>query len=1203
MFHYKYMKALDEKTFLQRVREQTSFPLIKKGRGKHAIVQRGKKRGQMSKAYIDFVKKEKGRVPLLADNIYNPKSKKFLKLSNIIDKRNKKKPKMKQNKQTKDFDLFMEQNSPFLSTYRKLSLEPEFKKLKLNKIKSVKIDLNEFPRATMGVQFIIDNLPNDKSYLLDTGDGKRRVLNDKTISQLVKRITETQDVEESTPDSIDEILTAIRTFDTVTISQLLQGNLIGSILGGSFFNYTVNTSHDLSQFGLFTEVKAENYNENCLINAFKAHDVSIEKINKLKTICKTREIPQRVFTEIAHMMGMNISLSYPLKKSSKNNFNYPMKNKRFTNEYNETIRIGNVDNHYFAIKDTGITTYALEHEEELKHKDNWSEFISEKGYIKRKKRETLRSDTLMKKLLGNRERWLEPITRSQEIYSSTFYDRMRDKPFDDLNYVDADVIENIKIDEEYLEPKERKYLPFFIDFEAFWRKGKNGKEYQQAFMACWVRGGVNEKEQRGQIGCTIGDKCARKMLYKIAEETEAYNKENETKLEPALYAHNMRYDWRHLHPEVTMLSSIEPNGRFINATALFFTGKKKSVNLLFKCTYNMIASPLIKFKKLFKLNVEKEAMPYDVYTEETINKEWINVEECLKHLKTEEQKINFLSNAKKVKDCMIDDEVNINTYAKFYCEKDVEVLYDGYMVFREQIKSVCKELKCKELDILDFNTQAKLANEIITATGCYVGVYKTSGIVQEFISRAIVGGRTMTRNNRKCYVEPVRELVDGKWTTTTRIENRDANSLYPSAMIRMLGFLLGKPKVLKEEQLNLAFLKKQDGYCVDITVAKVPKTFKFPLQSKVVKGIRMFCNDFNIEKNKQGKKVLREICIDNYALQDLIKFHKVKESDIMVKRGYYYNEGFNKKVGEVIKTIYEKRQFYKKQKDENGKDDPNPIEQAYKLIMNSSYGYSMLAPIETELKHIKTQDLDKHIIRNFNYIKQMDDDIDGRYTRVEQYKPIAEHYNNVMCGVQILSMSKTIMNEVMCLVEDLKIPMYYQDTDSIHLDANDAEHKNLNEEYKKLYGKDINGDGLGYFSSDFEVKGCDDEKCYATSGVYLGKKCYYEDVWGVDEKGELHHDPHERMKGVPNGSIIWKAKQLGISVFQLYTRLYRNGGMEFDLLIDENGKDKTKFKFSNDYAISKVNKFKRYITFDDNMREINKDMIFNIYDGGKKLKF
>ena len=54
-------------------------------------------------------------------------------------------------------------------------------------------------------------------------------------------------------------------------------------------------------------------------------------------------------------------------------------------------------------------------------------------------------------------------------------------------------------------------------------------------------------------------------------------------------------------------------------------------------------------------------------------------------------------------------------------------------------------------------------------------------------------------------------------------------------------------------------------------------------------------------------------------------------------------------------------------------------------------------------------------------------------TRVRVWRRVWAH-----CGVEVLSMSKRIMNEVMCLAEDIGIDIYYQDTDSIHLKTQDV---------------------------------------------------------------------------------------------------------------------------------------------------------------------
>lgn len=47
---------------------------------------------------------------------------------------------------------------------------------------------------------------------------------------------------------------------------------------------------------------------------------------------------------------------------------------------------------------------------------------------------------------------------------------------------------------------------------------------------------------------------------------------------------------------------------------------------------------------------------------------------------------------------------------------------------------------------------------------------------------------------------------------------------------------------------------------------------------------------------------------------------------------------------------------------------------------------------------------------------------------------VIDDYSYNYIGVLILDMSKRIMNEVMCLGEDLGINIYYTDTDSMHID-------------------------------------------------------------------------------------------------------------------------------------------------------------------------
>ena len=58
---------------------------------------------------------------------------------------------------------------------------------------------------------------------------------------------------------------------------------------------------------------------------------------------------------------------------------------------------------------------------------------------------------------------------------------------------------------------------------------------------------------------------------------------------------------------------------------------------------------------------------------------------------------------------------------------------------------------------------------------------------------------------------------------------------------------------------------------------------------------------------------------------------------------------------------------------------------------------------------------------------------------IKKVKPILSHFNYVHCGVEILNMSKRIMNKVSSCADDCDIKVYYQDTDSIHLNYNDVD--------------------------------------------------------------------------------------------------------------------------------------------------------------------
>ena len=118
---------------------------------------------------------------------------------------------------------------------------------------------------------------------------------------------------------------------------------------------------------------------------------------------------------------------------------------------------------------------------------------------------------------------------------------------------------------------------------------------------------------------------------------------------------------------------------------------------------------------------------------------------------------------------------------------DCKVLMAGYEVFRKWM------LEHTGLDVDNYITIQLMTYTCMLKSGCYQNVDRTSGALQQFITKCVVGGRVMCNSNK---------MYHGK----KKIADFDACSLYPSAMYKMSGCLEGKPKVLRN--ISYEFLKQ-----------------------------------------------------------------------------------------------------------------------------------------------------------------------------------------------------------------------------------------------------------------------------------------------------------------------------------------------------------------------------------------------------------
>ena len=163
-------------------------------------------------------------------------------------------------------------------------------------------------------------------------------------------------------------------------------------------------------------------------------------------------------------------------------------------------------------------------------------------------------------------------------------------------------------------------------------------------------------------------------------------------------------------------------------------------------------------------------------------------------------------------------------YSNIHCKMDCEVLMDGCCVFRDWM------LEHTELDVDSYVTIQSLASSFMLKSGCYDNVFQTSGVLQQFISRCVVGGRVVINSNKMYHVK------------TNQIADFGACGLYPTATFLMLGFLIRLPKVLTT--LSHSFLKSQDGYFIRVKIIKLSKHLDSPLASKTNEdGVGDFRND------------------------------------------------------------------------------------------------------------------------------------------------------------------------------------------------------------------------------------------------------------------------------------------------------------------------------------------------------------------------
>lgn len=986
-----------------------------------------------------------------------------------------------------------------------------------------------FDEILKTIQEVINSNPNKNQFMTDINiNGTYYTLHNKTILTIRKNLVGMDKAFQSSSDLMDYLYSSIDTNEPIKFKTSMK-SFKNEKKEGAFFPYYHKTKLNLERFQIspltsFNEdvnINTELNNDNCLIYALKLLGLPESKLNPIKNYVSNGNIPICKLKEICEGGGFKIKLMTQMAKGNEKNKSRITKYGTEGTEYN----ICCVEGHYFINEMTNYTAYYIKNYNKLKD-------VKDGNYIIKKTNErdhtrTIYSFDLILLLLENKEELLELI------------DYANINSFDEINktYVideDKTIFRDLYFDPKYSckeyvadeEKEEKECIPITIfDFETY----KDFNNRHIPYLCCFI-------DKNGFSMDLIGQDCGKQLLDTIKEDT-------------ILMAHNAKYDVRFLIQYLSKCSEIVNGGSFITFSGYY--GKHK---IIIKDSYKLIANPLKDLPEMFLSkeeckDIKKEVMPYDLYNQETLLRRFIPIEECLKHFKSsiktdeelEEDKKEFIKNCEEW-ELIYNGKIDIYEYSAIYCRMDCKILKSCYSVFREWC------LKDFNLDINNILTIPSLAERYFKNEGCFEGCYALSGLPQLFIGKAVVGGRTMMANNKK---DKILDQI---------LNDFDAVSLYPSAMSRIKGFLKGVPKVIKNLDYNE--IKNYDGYFIQIKILKVGIKRAFPLMSyKNEEGIRDFNNDM------EGKIMI----VDKTTAEDLINFQDVS---FEVLKGYYYDEGFNDKIVDTIKYLFSKRKELKGKK--------NKSEIIYKLIMNSGYGKLITKPHETKIKFFdRKKEFDTYKSRNYNIINNYVEYVQGKY-RVEINDTKGNQFNYCHLGAEILSMSKRIMNEVICTAEDNNLKIYYQDTDSIHI--NDEDISKLKDIYESKYNRELIGKNMGQFHSDFDIKIKKDGKeikvnnIVSTGLIMLGKKSYIDKLEGLGEDGIIYNDYHIRLKGINNEAIQLKIKQNYKNPFELYEDLYNGKDINFDLTAEGS---KACFEFGKSYNIITKTTFKREVCFDD----------------------
>ena len=490
---------------------------------------------------------------------------------------------------------------------------------------------------------------------------------------------------------------------------------------------------------------------------------------------------------------------------------------------------------------------------------------------------------------------------------------------------------------------------------------------------------------------------------------------------------------------------------------------------------------------------------------------------------------------------------------KDYLRFDVLILAAGLETFRREMLHITQG----ELDPLHSLTLPSFANRYMGHNGAFDGMYELSGSLRAYQGQAVAGGRV--------FVSPSAEgkYLHGKFAYL------DAVGLYPSAIAfvceEMGGFPTGPCAVLRSDQLSYDFLRANaTEFTVTICITKIGK------RQRDIPFIKVNTKDGMDYVNELPKGKPIRATVDRVTLEDYIEFHHI---EFTVEQGIYWQGPRHTAFGAIQRKIHAERSAAKKA----GEVARGNL---YKLIGNSAYGKLLQKTAPTDKMMIKCFRQEKadtarvesnwrlalynylHLMKSFRFVGDHQIEV----TRFKQ----DDSYTLCHIGSQVLAASKRLMNRVFNLASDMKLNLYYTDTDSFVCDHGAV--PALAGAFAVRYGFPLLGTEMMRFHSDFTFKlpngkALDPERVYSTDFWPMGKKLYCHALEGETEEGEVVKSIQFKCKGCTHEGLVYKAREYGAGdegVLGLYMALSMGELIEVPL----NPPGTARFTYDKDNRVS-----------------------------------